>query len=275
MGIFERSDEVRFGFGRNWRSFVRTVGEESVAQAEKGLSRLFPGGTLAGRRFLDIGCGSGLSMLAALRLGAASAEGIDLDPDSVEAAQDLLSRHARGRAWSVRRMSVFDAGGASLGAQDIVHSWGVLHHTGDLWRAMDCAAALVSPGGFFAFALYRRTPLCRLWTVEKRLYAQAPAFCQKAARVAYEAAYLASIAATGRNPRRYVAEYRGARGMDWHHDVHDWLGGYPYESTEPGEVGAFLRRHGLEPERQFLRAPVAFGLFGSHCDEYVARRPAG
>jgi hypothetical protein len=71
VGIFERSDEVRFGFGRNWRSFVRTVGEESVAQAEKGLSRLFPGGTLAGRRFLDIGCGSGLSMLAALRLGAA------------------------------------------------------------------------------------------------------------------------------------------------------------------------------------------------------------
>ncbi len=272
MALTRHGDDVRFGFGRNWKSFVSTVGEESIAEAAKGLLRLFPNGELTGRRLLDIGCGSGLSMLAAFRLGAASVHGIDLDQESVEAAQTLLSRHATGRDWTVRRLSVLDADPATHGSHDIVYSWGVLHHTGALWKAMDRAAALVAPGGRFAFALYRRTPLCGLWTIEKRLYASAPAICQSTAAAAYKATFFLALVAAGRNPRRYVAEYRGARGMDWHHDVHDWLGGYPYESTEPGEVAAFLSRHGFTLERQFDRPPIASGLFGSHCDEYVALR---
>ena len=58
--------ESHFAFGENWRSFLRTVTSESIAQARLGLTRLFPDGEIRGRRFLDIGCGSGLSMLAAL-----------------------------------------------------------------------------------------------------------------------------------------------------------------------------------------------------------------
>jgi 2-polyprenyl-6-hydroxyphenyl methylase/3-demethylubiquinone-9 3-methyltransferase len=268
----EQRDGIRFRFGRNWKSFVSTVDEKAITEAESGLRRLFPGRELAGKRFLDIGCGSGLSMLAALRLGAAAAHGIDIDRDSVEATQTLLARHAAGGNWSARQLSVFDADPATVGVHDVVYSWGVLHHTGAMWQAMDRAAALVAPGGLFAFALYRRTPLCALWKIEKRVYAAAPDFGQAIFRGAYKAAFVTGLCATGRNPRRYVADYRGARGMDWHHDVHDWLGGYPYESTEPGEVAAFLRRHGFTLERQFHRPPVASGLFGSHCDEYVALR---
>ncbi len=264
--------DARFGFGRNWKSFVATVGEESIAEAENGLKRLFPDGALAGKRFLDIGCGSGLSMLAALHLGAASVQGIDFDPDSVEATKALLSRHAAGRAWTVRHMSVLDADPAALGAHDIVYSWGVLHHTGALWRAMDRAAALAAPGGSFAFALYRRTPLCGFWKLEKRLYIALPKIGQAAIRAVYKVAFFLALAATGRNPRRYVAEYRSARGMDWRHDVHDWLGGYPYESTDPGKVAGFLRRHGFALERKIEHPSVAWGLFGSHCDEFVAVR---
>lgn len=276
MALTRRGDEVRFGFGRNWKSFVSTVGADSIDEAEKGLARLFPGGALTGKRLLDIGCGSGLSMLAALRLGASSVQGIDLDPESVEAAQTLLSRHAPGRDWTVRRMSVLDAEPATLGMYDAVYSWGVLHHTGKLWPAMERAAALVAPGGRFVFALYRRTPLCGFWKIEKRFYVLSPGFGQKVIAAVFKAAVLLSLAVQGRNPRRYVAEYRSARGMDWHHDVHDWLGGYPYESTDPGEVAAFLSRHGFTLERQFIRPPVAAGLFGSHCDEFVAyRAPAG
>ena len=266
-------DGVRFRFGRNWKSFVSTVDEKAIAEAASGLRRLFPDREFAGKRFLDIGCGSGLSMLAALRLGAAAAHGIDIDRESVEATQTLLSRHAAGGNWSARQLSVFDADPATVGAYVAVYSWGVLHHTGGMWLAMDRAAALVAPGGLFAFALYRRTPLCGLWKIEKRVYAAAPKIVQSIFRGTYKAAFVIGLCATGRNPRSYIAEYHGARGMDWSHDVHDWLGGYPYESTGPDEIAAFLRHKGFAVTRQFDRPPVALGLFGSHCDEYVAARP--
>ena len=60
--------------------------------------------------------------------------------------------------------------------------------------------------------------------------------------------------------------------MDWHHDVHDWLGGYPYESTDPASVLAYLKALGFAPRQVFEHPAAAFGLFGSHCDEYVATR---
>ena len=61
-------DAVRFPFGRNWQSFVQAVDADAIAQAEHGLKRLFP--DLRLKSFFDIGCGSGLSLLAASRLGA-------------------------------------------------------------------------------------------------------------------------------------------------------------------------------------------------------------
>jgi 2-polyprenyl-6-hydroxyphenyl methylase/3-demethylubiquinone-9 3-methyltransferase len=63
--------------------------------------------------------------------------------------------------------------------------------------------------------------------------------------------------------------------MDWNHDVHDWLGGYPYESTRPLELARHVRECGLCPERVFENCAGAKGFFGTGCDEYVARRPAG
>ncbi|HXP32176.1 MAG TPA: class I SAM-dependent methyltransferase [Stellaceae bacterium] len=265
------ASQPRFAFGENWQSFVATVTKESIAAAERGLCRLFPDGTLRGCRFLDIGCGSGITMLAAHRLGAASVHGIDLDPASIEAARRLLSAHLDGGAWSLRVESVFDLAPDRDGRFEIVYSWGVLHHTGDLWRALEKAAAMVAPEGQLAVALYRRTPMCRFWRLEKRYYAAASPAAQSVLRALYQAAYFAGLVAAGRSPARYVAGY-SARGMAWRYDVHDWLGGYPYESTEPRTVGNALERLGFSLERVFERKARAKGLFGTHCDEYVARR---
>src|SRR6185503_6100723 len=70
--------KTRFAFGENWASFAETITEQRIQAAIAGLRRLFPNGELAGKAFLDIGCGSGLSMLAALRLGASRVTGIDI-----------------------------------------------------------------------------------------------------------------------------------------------------------------------------------------------------
>lgn len=262
--------ETRFRFGENWQSFLSTVDAASINEARRNLERLFPNGALVGKSFLDIGCGSGLAMLAAAQLGA-HVTGIDLDPQSVAAARTLLRARLPDQAWSVENKSVFDLDPARNGRFMVVHSWGVLHHTGALWRAAERAIAMVAPRGCIAIALYRRTPFCRLWRAEKRIYTAAPHAAQAALRGVYKAVYIAGLAATGRNPARYIREYKTARGMSWAHNVHDWLGGYPYESATPAEVHRFLASHGFTLEREFTHCAAVAGLLGSHCDEYVAR----
>jgi 2-polyprenyl-3-methyl-5-hydroxy-6-metoxy-1,4-benzoquinol methylase len=262
-----------FKFGENWQSFAGQIDDRRILEAEQGLARLVPAGELAGKRFLDIGCGSGLAMLSALRLGAAEVHGIDIDPASVEAARQTLSRYAPRGPWSLETRSILDLDAEAMGTFDIVHSWGVLHHTGAMWDALARSARVVRPGGLLVLALYHKTPFCGLWRREKQFYAHAPGVLQAFARGIFKAAFVAGLAARGRDPRRYIAEYHRNRGMEWHYDVHDWLGGWPYESTLPPEVEAQVAAAGLRLERVFENCAGTVGLFGTGCDEYVARRP--
>ena len=198
--------------------------------------------------------------------------GIDIDPDSVRTAETLLTRHLPGENWMAGQKSVLDLSPECDGYHDIVYSWGALHHTGDMWRAIEKATALVKPGGLLALAIYRKTPLCGFWRWEKRLYTKSPPALCAAIRLAYKALYIGGLAATGRNPRAYIRAYRSNRGMDWHHDVHDWLGGYPYESASPSEITAFLDRLGFSTVRSFEKRARLWGIFGTHCDEFAAKR---
>ncbi len=57
------------------------------------LDALADKGQLAGREVLDFGCGSGILALAALKLGAAHATGIDNDPQAIIASGDNAERN--------------------------------------------------------------------------------------------------------------------------------------------------------------------------------------
>jgi predicted RNA methylase len=254
-----------FAFGENWASYAELIDEARIEQATLNLRRLV--GDLSGRTFLDIGCGSGLHALAAARLGASRIVAIDIDPRSVETARALLSRF--GVPAQVAVADILTA--RDLGTYDVVYAWGVLHHTGAMRDAIARAAECVRADALLALALYRSTPWCGFWKVEKRLYSRAPRFVQDLWRSLYILAFALRQWTLGRNLRAFVRQYGQERGMEFYHDVHDWLGGYPYESTTPQEVEAMLAGLGFERARIFLH-PSGSGLFGTPCDEYVYRR---
>ena len=256
---------THFQFGENWAQYSELVDERRIADAIDSVRALV--GDLDGKTFLDIGSGSGLFSLAALRLGASAVLAIDLDETSVATTRKLLADENDGR-WRAEEMSVFDLPDLVKQRFDVVYSWGVLHHTGDMWRAVDAASRMVAEHGLLAIALYERTPLCGAWTIEKRIYRKLPSPAQKAIRRAYLSAWGAGMLAKGYNPWRRLRD-GNERGMDVARDAQDWLGGYPYESTHPDEVAAFLAERGFT-RRKLVQWPVRLGgLFGSGCTEYV------
>ena len=234
-------EETRFSFGENWLTFLEQLDDERIAEAERSIWLLSGLERLDGKRVLDIGSGSGLFSLAARRLGA-TVHSFDYDIQSVSGTQKLKDRFfPHDASWTVEQGSVLDSSYmARLGGYDIVYSWGVLHHTGAMYDAIRNAGSCVDHGGLFVFALYRKTRLCRWWTIEKRWYAQASPPAQKLARSIFVSLLRLGFLTKGRSFEEYVTNYRGVRGMDFMTDVHDWLGGYPYKSIAPAQVAKLM-----------------------------------
>src|SRR5215472_16938785 len=152
----QADDQLRYGFGKNWADFIKhNLSEDVVSQSQRTLAEFLRLDSLEDKTFLDIGCGSGLHSLAAHRLGARRIFSFDYDRDSV-ATTERLRRYAGDPAnWTVRQGSVLDTGFMqTLGEFDIVYSWGVLHHTGDMWVAVRNATLPLKSDGLFFIALY-------------------------------------------------------------------------------------------------------------------------
>jgi SAM-dependent methyltransferase len=264
--------DLRFEFGKNWQSYAEGIDEEKVGEAERRLQSLVEPLELASRTFLDIGSGSGLHSLAALRLGAARVRALDLDEFSVKTTRAVLGRFCPDGPYSVEQESVFDLRPEADGLYDVVYSWGVLHHTGAMNQAILTACGLVRPGGTLVLALYGKTRWCGMWTDIKRWYVQADDKAKIRAEHLYVRLFGAYLLLRGKRLSSHIRSYAKKRGMDFHHDVRDWLGGYPYESIAPQEMYALVLPQGF----RLLKARVTrrSGLFGSGCDEYVFEKHA-
>lgn len=274
MGQATETDEKRFPFGANWASYSAVAVNDRLDQAERDLLRLIDDDIeLSGRRFLDIGSGSGIHSCAAARLGA-SVTAVDIDPESVRTTVRLSRRFDLSESIEANCGSVFELDRGDVGRFDLVYAWGVLHHTGDMWLALEKAVRMLSdqPGSRFVVALYRRTRLCRLWRIEKSIYMRLPQWGQATVRLMFGFVWDAMrFARSGVTPWGHRKQYLSSRGMSYSHDLHDWLGGYPYESASPAEVFSRCGALGLTPIRSFLQSPdrMPVGLAGSGCDEYV------
>ena len=261
----------RFAFGDNWRSFLETVDEQRVDGAVRAIAESLGGGRLDGLSVLDAGSGSGLSSLAALRLGARRVHSFDYDPASVACTAEIRRRFAPDAAqWTVEQGSALDrAYVARLGLFDLVYSWGVLHHTGALWDALDVVQSAVAPGGRLLVAIYNdQGGASRRWRTVKRIYCGSAAGRASMTAAFYPYFALGALVGDLRGGRNPIARYRGRleRGMSPLHDWRDWLGGYPFEVARPEQVFDFCRARGFT--LQHLRTCGG----GLGCNEFVFRR---
>ena len=252
MSALSRSTEqhdVRFEFGRNWKRFVRRkLDTERIGIAQKHLLAFLKRQDLKGIDFLDIGSGSGINSAAAHFAGAAKICSFDYDPNSVTATSLVRKRAGNPDNWNVMRGDVLDERFmASLGKWKFVYSWGVLHHTGDVWRAIDNASKLVADSGLFYIALYSADvrPDAEFWLRIKQEYNRASPLKKNRMVWWYIWNYVLD-----RNLRRLPeflskASKARIRGMSLIVDIRDWLGGWPMEFTYDSEVIEFVTKRGF------------------------------
>lgn len=240
----------RFSFGDNWARFLSCLNDDRIAEAENSLKVMLNLSDLSGKSFLDIGCGSGLFSLAARRLGAV-VHSFDYDPQSVACARELKRRFfPDDKLWTIQEGSALDEGYIdNLGQYDVVYSWGVLHHTGDMMRGLVNAHKPVKQDGLLFIAIYNDQGFAsRFWTKVKKTYCSG-----MFGRYLVSAAFIPVFALTSMglgmikhgSPMGHFASYKRKRGMSLYHDWIDWLGGYPFEVAKPETVFLFYKALGF------------------------------
>lgn len=246
-----RSRSERFGFGRNWKNYLETINPERIEEAEKSLKEWLDVDNLTGRTFLDIGSGSGLFSLAAKRMGA-TVRSFDYDADSVDCTRMLKEQfYPEDASWTVEWGDVLDNDYLSkYDNADVVYSWGVLHHTGDMYRALANAGDLVRMDGRLYIAIYNdQGSVSKMWLGVKKLYNKLPTFMRIFVIIPYMIflwvpRFLMDLFRL--QPFEQWRSYKKTRGMSPVHDAIDWCGGYPFEVAKPEEILDFYTNRGFE-----------------------------
>lgn len=229
---------TRFQFGENWARFLADMSDDRISEAESALLEMLRLSDLEGLSFLDIGSGSGLSSLAARRLGA-NVFSFDYDVESVACTRELKRRYfEKDEHWRIEEGSALDTEYVeSLGRFDIVYSWGVLHHTGSMWVGFENAIKCVADdGGKLYIAIYSDQGWkSHLWWFIKATYNRLPTFLR------YPFAFVVdslknllvvlkyTLKLQPMTAIRPLLKDKRTRGMSARHDRIDWIGGFPYE----------------------------------------------
>jgi SAM-dependent methyltransferase len=267
----EVSGGERFEFGKNWAAFLEHLNETRIDEATKSVLEMLEMPNLEGKTFLDVGSGSGLFSLAARRAGA-TVRSLDYDPKSVACTRELKRRYyANDPDWTVESGSVLDTGYLStLGQFDIVYSWGVLHHTGNLWQALENVVPLVKRGGKLFIALYNdQGGPSRRWLMVKKAYNRYPLLRMPLLLGSFWRLYWRSMLkdVVLLRPGHYFRQLdENRRGMTVWRDMVDWVGGYPFEVSRADDVFHFYRKRGFTLTRMVSDCDLG-------CNQFVLQLP--
>jgi len=237
----------RFEFGKNWQSFLSTLTDERIGVAIDSIKEMLQIDDLNGKKVLDVGSGSGLFSLAFRKLGA-EVHSFDYDPTSVACTKELRSKFFQDDPqWVVEQASVLDKDFIEgLGQFDIVYSWGVLHHTGDMWAALDNAASPVKKHGILFVGIYNdQGRASRFWYQVKKCYCSGTIGRMVICSVFIPYYFLRVLTTSIVTGHDRFAAYKKKRGMSITHDWFDWLGGFPFEVAKPEEIFHFYQDRGF------------------------------
>jgi 2-polyprenyl-6-hydroxyphenyl methylase/3-demethylubiquinone-9 3-methyltransferase len=266
-------DNLRFKFGENWRKYIANLDEDSICVAKKSLQEGFNVENLNNKSFLDIGSGSGLFSLAARKLGA-TVFSFDFDLASVACTAELKRRYFENDPnWKIEPGSILDnAYIANLPQFDFVYSWGVLHHTGSMWEAINNAARLVKEGGYIFIAIYNdQGGMSKFWLNVKKLYNRSPIFLQYFILVPFLIRLWGPTILRDSfhgDPMRTWKNYgkMHRRGMGAWRNLIDWVGGLPFEVAKPEEI--FQHFSG----EKFSLVKITTCAGGHGCNEFVFKK---
>ncbi len=261
-----KQGEITFSFGQNWKDYLQTISQDDIDSAKNDIEAWLGSGYVAGKKVLDIGSGSGVHSLAFYLLGAEEVFSFDYDRHSVEATTACWEKEGKPQNWRVSHGSILDREFlAKLGeGYDIVYSWGVLHHTGAMWEAIDNSLNFVKPGGRYWIALYTKGPQYPRDLALKQRYNLASSFGKRWMVCKDIGIRMLKRLLHRQNP--FAWNEKRHRGMNTYHDIVDWLGGLPYEVASADEVVSVCRKKGLTLER--IRAVDEGG-----CSIYVFSLP--
>ncbi len=123
-----------------------------------------------GRRGLVAGCGTGsdLNVVSVTNPDFSDIIGVDLSAASIEIAQQRIER------YNLRRCKAYQADLMQPdtlpdGPFDLIHSYGVLHHTADPTQALKNLADRLAPDGVMSLMLYNRAGRWVIYRVREAL----------------------------------------------------------------------------------------------------------
>lgn len=242
------TNKITFSFGENWKNYLRTIDDHDLDSANQDIQDWIDDENIVGKSIIDIGCGSGIHSFCFFKRGAAKLISIDVDPNSVEATNLIRSRAKDPSNWTVATGSILDEGAlGNYGMFDLVYSWGVLHHTGNMWEAIENASALVKPAGLFWISLYMKGPKYEEDLAIKKKYNAMSRLGKKLFVYRKILKIMWRRLKKGKNPLTWNEKV--IRGMHKYHDILDWYGGLPYEVASTEEVVAFMSKAGFDVVR--------------------------
>jgi len=241
-------------FGKNFKqNLLNAYDETRLNQSIRFIQEYLETETLEGKTFLDAGCGSGVFSIAAQKMGA-KVTSFDIDETALVNISELKQLfEVDDKDIILKKGNILDQSFIkSLGQFDVVLCWGVVHHCGDMWKALDLISQTTNKNGIIHLGIYNeadgwgiypdgRFGPSTFWRKIKKFYSRLPSLLQSFIDlfciIGISVIYLLML----KNPIKKLRENE-RRGMTWKSDLKDWLIGYPYEYARPEQVFEFMKK---------------------------------